>query len=108
MILMTKAKFFERDGAVYGFLIEGHSTKTASDGEGRALCAAVSSAAYMAANTVTEVIGDSAESEVSDGRMLFSVSKPSESTVKVLGGLKLHLSELSKQYGKRLIIITEV
>lgn len=105
---MTKAKFFEQDGAVCGFLIEGHSTREAEDDEGRALCAAVSSAAYMAANTVTEIAGDSAAVEVSDGRMFFKVKNPGEVTKAVLGGLKLHLSELSKQYGKRLKIITEV
>ena len=104
---MTKAKFFEHGGKVCGFLIEGHSTKDAKDDEGRALCAAVSSAAYMAANTVTEIAGDSAGAEVSDGRMLFKVENPGEITAAVLGGLKLHLSELSKQYGKRLKIITE-
>ena len=104
---MTKAKFLLYDGAVCGFCLEGHSTENARDDEGRAVCAAVSSAAYMAANTVTEVIGDKAVVEVVDGKMLFKVENPSKCTVAVIEGLKLHLTELSKQYGKRLII-TEV
>ena len=105
---MTKAKFLYENGAVCGFEIEGHSTKDATDDDGRALCAAVSSAAYMAANTVTDVIGDKATASVSDGEMRFYTESPSEKTKAVLEGLKLHLSELSKQYGKRLMIITEV
>lgn len=100
---MTNARFWD-----FGFSITGHSTKNAGDDEGRALCAAVSSAAYMAANTITEVIRDAAEIEVEDGKMFLSVPNPSDKTIAVLKGLKLHLSELSKQYGKRLSVITEV
>ena len=100
---MTEAKFWN-----YGFHITGHSTKNARDDLGRALCAAVSSAAYMAANTVTDVIGDEAGIKVSDGEMFFEVKNPSDETVTVLKGLKLHLSELSEEYGKRLIVISEV
>ena len=105
---MTKAVFWSKNGTVCGFRIEGHSTFDESDDEGRAVCAAVSSAAYMAANTITEVIGDSADTKVSDGDMYVNVISPSKSTQLVLEGLKLHLSELSKQYSKRLEIISEV
>ncbi|MBR6902537.1 MAG: ribosomal-processing cysteine protease Prp [Clostridia bacterium] len=100
---MTNARFW-----IYGFSITGHSTKDAGDDEGRALCAAVSSAAYMAANTITEVIKDTAEIEVKDGEMFLSAQNPSDKTIAVLKGLRLHLSELSKQYGKRLSVTTEV
>lgn len=100
---MTKARFWS-----HGFSITGHSTKDAGDDEGRALCAAVSSAAYMAANTITEVIKDNAEIKVNDGEMVLKVQNPSDKTIAVLDGLKLHLSELSKQYGKRLSVTTEV
>ncbi|MBO4733070.1 MAG: ribosomal-processing cysteine protease Prp [Clostridia bacterium] len=105
---MTKARFFTANGEVAGFIIEGHSTDSAEDNEGRLLCAAVSSAAYMAANTVTEIIGDKADIEVKNGVMSFKVSSPSDKTKAVLKGFKLHLSELSKQYGKRLSVISEV
>ena len=104
---MTTAEFSIKNGVIRGFHIKGHSTENAGDDEGRALCAAVSSAAYMAANTITEVIGDEAEAGVSEGEMFFKVLSPSEKTEAVLKGLKLHLSELQKQYGTRLII-TEV
>ena len=104
---MTKACFLVKNGKLYGFHIEGHRTKNAGDDQGKALCAAVSSAAYMAANTITEIIGDSARADVRDGEMHFEAECPSDGTVTVLKGLKLHLTELSRQYGKRLVI-TEV
>ena len=100
---MTKALFWN-----CGFRISGHSTKNESDEVGRTLCAAVSSAAYMAANTVTDIIGDSADIKEKDGEMFFEVKNPSDKTVAVINGLKLHLCELSKQYGKRLNVISEV
>ena len=100
---MTNARFWN-----YGFCITGHSTKNAQDDEGRALCAAVSSAAYMAANTIIEIIKDTAQVEVKDGEMILNLQSPSDKTIAVLEGLRLHLSELSKQYGKRLSVTTEV
>ena len=69
------------------------------------VCAAVSSAAYMAANTVTEVIKTNAEAEADEGRMLLAISNPDEKTETVLRGLELHLTELSKQYPENIKII---
>lgn len=104
---MTNASFLVKNGELYGFHLEGHSTNDAGDDEGRALCAAVSSAAYMAANTITEIAGDTAAVEIGEGTMSFEVSSPSDKTKVILEGLRLHLRELSKQYGTRLNI-TEV
>lgn len=103
---MTKAEFLV-SGGIAGFVIVGHSTENEQDIEGKTVCSAVSSAAYMAANTITEIIGDSADTEVCDGYMRFEIKNPCESSKLVLEGLRLHLKELSKQYGKRLSI-TEV
>ena len=58
----------------------------------------------MAANTVTEIIGDRAESAVDEAKMYFSVSNPCEASVKVLEGLRLHLTELSGQYSNNIKI----
>ena len=105
---MTQVKFLVKDGAICGFCLKGHSTNDADDDAGRAVCAAVSSAAYMAANTVSEVIGDEVIARVGDGEMYFEVSNPSQASQAVLAGFRLHIAELSKQYGTRLMIITEV
>lgn len=88
--------------------MKGHSSFDCDDTEGRLVCSAVSSAAYMAANTVTEIIKDKHKAEVGDGFMSLEIFEPSEASVSVLNGLKLHLTELSKQYSKRIRIITEV
>ncbi len=105
---MTCVKFLLKDERPVGFEIKGHSSNSVNDAEGKIVCAAVSSAAYMAANTIIEIIGDSCDATVDDAKMKILVSAPSEKTVAVLNGLKLHLTELSKQYSKRITIITEV
>ncbi len=101
---MTSVKFLADGKSIYGFEISGHSSQNCDDSVGKIVCAAVSSAAYMTANTITEVIGDSAKAEVDDARMFFSVENPSDASVKVLKGLKLHLSELSEQYSNNIHI----
>lgn len=100
---MTSVKFLA-DKNLYGFEISGHSSRDCDDEFGKIVCAAVSSAAYMAANTVTEIIGDKADVEVDDGRMVFVCKEPSDATVKVLLGLKLHLTALSEDYSNNLKI----
>ena len=101
---MTSEKFLADESKLYGFEISGHSSVNCDDEIGKIVCSAVSSAAYMAANTVTEIIGDKAEVLVDDAKMFFSVKNPSEKTVAVLEGLKLHLSELSNQYSNNIKI----
>jgi len=101
---MTSVKFLADKKGLYGFEISGHSSLNCDDYEGKLVCAAVSSAAYMAANTVTEIIGDSAEAEVSEAKMLFKVSSPSAASTKVLEGLRLHLNGLSQQYSNNIKI----
>ena len=102
---MTSVKFLADSKGLCGFEIRGHSSVDCDDEVGKIVCAAVSSAAYMAANTVTEVIGDKAEARVDDAVMLFKTENPSFASVKVLEGLKLHLSELSDQYSSNIKII---
>ncbi len=105
---MTRVKFLSDSESLYGFEIKGHSSFDCNDDEGKIVCAAVSSAAYMTANTLTEIIGDECEIEIDDALMQVKVISPSQQAVVVLEGLKLHLTELSKQYSKRIKITTEV
>ena len=102
---MTKVCFLAGSKGLYGFEISGHSSKNCDDEVGKIVCAAVSSVAFMAANTVTEIVGDSAEAVVDDGMMIFKIKNPSEQSVTVLKGLKLHLEELSNQYSNNIKII---
>ena len=101
---MTSVKFLA-DEKLFGFEISGHSTVNCDDEVGKTVCAAVSSAAYMTANTITEIIGDKADAEVLDGKMYFAVKNPSAAAIMVLDGLKLHLTELSMQYSNNIKIL---
>ena len=102
---MTSVKFLADKNSVYGFEISGHSSVNCDDEVGKTVCAAVSSAAYMAANTITEIIGDKADIKVDDAEMSFKCKNPSEATIKVLSGLKLHLTSLSDDYSNNIKII---
>jgi len=101
---MTSVEFLTDSKGIYGFTISGHSSVNCDDEDGKIICAAVSSAAYLAANTVTEIIGDDADADVRDGFMSFKAKNPSDTTYKILDGLKLHLKELSQQYSNNIRI----
>ena len=101
---MIKVEYFGTD-PVYGFHITGHSDMNPEGPE--IICAAVSSAAYMTANTITEVIGLSPVIEVSDGDMYLKLQTESEALRcrDILDGMKLHLSSLAEQYPKYIKLI---
>ena len=101
---MTSVKFLADREMIYGFSLSGHCSVDGDDEIGRIVCAAVSSAAYMTANTITEVIGDKAEIEVSDALMCLKTDNPSDATLKVLEGFRLHIKELANQYSNNLKI----
>ncbi len=66
---MIRAVFFEGENG-RGFEISGHAGGNAGTD---IVCAAVSSAVYMAANTVTEIIKVHADISEQDGHLTFSV-----------------------------------
>ncbi len=101
---MTSVKFLADSKGLYGFEISGHSSKNGDDEIGKIVCSAVSSAAYMAANTIIEIIGDMADAIVEEAFMCIKVQNPSKASVQVLEGLKLHLTELSNQYSNNITI----
>ncbi len=101
---MTSVKFLADGKGLYGFEISGHSSRDCDDTTGKIVCAAVSSACYMAANTITEIIGDKADITVDDALMHLSLVTRSEASVAVLKGLRLHLEELSGQYSNNIKI----
>ncbi len=101
---MIRAVFFESESKL-GFEISGHAGgKSGTD----IVCASVSSAAYMAANTITDILYISAEIHMDDGFLSFHIMDDDVSARAIIDGLKLHLTELSKQYPKKIKVITEV
>ncbi len=105
---MIRAEFFAEKGLLRGYHISGHSGFAE---EGRdIICAFVSSAAYMTANTITDVMGVNADARVSDGDMLVMlVPDDAERCKDILEGLRLHLQSTEEQYPEFLnVMITEV
>lgn len=100
---MIRVKFLFGNRQLTGFEISGHAM-FAESGED-IVCAAVSSAAYMAANTITDVIKAEAKAEANNGNMRLLIAAPNEKTETVLRGMVLHLTELSKQYPENIKII---
>ena len=106
---MINVKFFHSENEVpLGFSFKGHAGYAAHGSD--IVCAAISSVAYMTANTIIEIMGIDADVNVNeDGEMTLKV--PEESTQKtkeLLLGLELHINELKKQYPKNVTITTEV
>ena len=85
-----------RDAAYLGFEISGHAMMAEYGSD--ILCAAISSAAYMAANTVTDVIGAKASAKARDGYISLHINEPDEYTDVVIKGLHLHMEGLKEQY----------
>ncbi|MDO4494461.1 MAG: ribosomal-processing cysteine protease Prp [Clostridiaceae bacterium] len=100
---MIKVRFSVGDRQLNGFEISGHALFAESGKD--IVCAAVSSAAYMAANTVTEIIRADAKAQAEDGAMVLTLNEPNTQAETVLRGLELHLTELSKQYPQHIKII---
>ena len=95
---MIKATFYKKDEILKGFEIKGHSGY-AEEGED-IICASVSSVAYMAVNTITDVIGAKADISISDGYFRFTTNSERSETKAVLEGLKLHVSALAGDYSE--------
>ena len=105
---MTKVSFFKANGLFTGFSLTGHSTVSCGDDEGRLLCSAVSSAAYMTVNTLTDVIRAQAEIKVDDGLMDVRLLSKADACQVLLEGFYIHMEQLSRQYPDNVKIITEV
>ncbi len=104
---MIKATFIRsKNGAPLAFEFEGHSGYAESGSD--IICAAVSSAALLVANTITDVMFVEANATMDDdGYLKFTIQeKDAEKTKDILLGLQLHIKELSQQYPKHVTITT--
>lgn len=100
---MIKIEFFSGINGLCGFEASGHAI--GGDAGENVLCAYVTSACIMAANTVTEIIGLDADSQSDDGYLKLMIMENSAAAQDVLGGLKLHLTELQKEYPQSIKVI---
>ena len=98
---MTTAKFLFSDETIVSFELSGHSG--AGECGTDIVCSAVSSAVYMAANTILEIMKIEAEAEVTEGYFKFTMNfKDAQKSKVITDGLYLHLSELESQYPNNL------
>ncbi len=90
------------EGDLLGFEIRGHSGYAEAGSD--IVCAAVSSAAYLTANTVMDVLHVSpVQLRVEEGNMLFRIAEKDGPVCRdVLTGLKLHCLQLEEQYSEYL------
>ncbi|MBR7142335.1 MAG: ribosomal-processing cysteine protease Prp [Clostridia bacterium] len=105
---MTQAEFRCCDGVPVAFVIRGHSGYAESGAD--IVCAAVSSAAQLVCNTVTEVLGIRADVRADEASATLSLQLPagcSETAASLLKGLQLHLQELAAQYPRFLKVTTK-
>jgi uncharacterized protein YsxB (DUF464 family) len=105
---MIQVDFTVQNGFVTGFSVSGHSGYAEEGSD--IVCAAVSSATLMAANTVTEIMGLDADITVNDGFLTLDLSAQNAQAAQVItDGLRLHLSALSEEYQEFInVTITEV
>ncbi len=103
---MINVKFYHSStDAPLGFMIKGHSGYGTHGND--IVCSAVSSAAYMTANTLLEIMKLDITADVQDGLMKIMIPEDSaDKTKDLLLGFELHISELAKQYPKNVTITT--
>ena len=93
---------FQTDGddRITGFHLSGHAG--AGEHGHDIVCAAVSSAAYMTANTITEIVQAPVNVTVNDGLMDLTVLDRIDRCQDILSGFQLHIQALAEQYPKRI------
>jgi uncharacterized protein YsxB (DUF464 family) len=95
---MVSAVFSASGGDYFRVRVSGHALPRGKKrgGEYDLLCAAVSSAVMLAANTLTEYCGG-CEVGQGENEIDIAVKKQSKAANAVLAGLELHLRQISKQ-----------
>ena len=96
-----KATFLYKDKSLCGYVLEGHCGGVAGSD---IVCAAVSSAAYLTANTITEVIRVRATVSVDESGKMELMLSPADCTrcADVLQGFRLHIESLANDYPQKI------
>ena len=103
---MISVTFYKNGSDFSGFEFKGHSDY-AEEGKD-IVCSAVSSAAYLTANNITDFFNINADVTVSGGYMKLTAEK-SDNLNRLLDGFYQHTLQLSEQYKKDINVkISEV
>ena len=96
---MIRVKMLQKGDALVGFTVSGHAG--AGEHGNDIVCAAVSSAVYMTANTITEICGCPADIEERDGYLSCAVSeKDADRCQTIFRGFSLHMQQMHSQYSQ--------
>ncbi len=93
---MIDARFFKCGDELCGFEISGHSGYGEQGTD--IICASVSSAAYMTANTITDVLFIDADIDLNDDGFFKFIVSPCKEAQPILKGFEMHLRALSQDY----------
>ena len=98
---MTTVEFFNAGGRITGFCCSGHSGYAEAGAD--IICAAVSTAASFAADTITDVLGERAKVKVNELEARVTLKLPAaceeeEAVQAVLTGMMLTLSRWRDDY----------
>lgn len=103
---MIKAVFFTENGRLSGFSLSGHAGYGTAGND--VACAAVSSAAELTCNTVTEFFGDDADVSVSENMLTLRLkNKGCGYSEKLIESFKTHLGFISEEFPRSIQIITK-
>lgn len=105
---MNRISFKTGENRVLGFVLSGHCTTDEQDENGKLVCSAVSSAAYMTANTITDVIGARADITLDDAYLSMYILDKIAECQPILNGFRLHMMGLAEQYKNEIEVISEV
>jgi uncharacterized protein YsxB (DUF464 family) len=93
---MIKAVFYKRNGAFTGFGISGHSGYAE---EGRDIvCASVSSAAMLTANTVTDFFNADADVSADGNDLKLMLNKHCDRSEQLIHSFYEHMNLISQDY----------
>ena len=98
---MTKVEFFNEEGRITGFCCSGHSGYAEEGAD--IVCAAVSTAVSLTANTICDVLGERAKTKVDEASAAITLKLPAvceneEAVQAVLTGMMLTLSNWRDDY----------
>jgi uncharacterized protein YsxB (DUF464 family) len=100
---MIKIEFYSGIHGLCGFEVTGHAYSGESGED--VICAFVSSACLMTANTITDVLNLDADAQSDNGYLKLMILEDSTPAQDILNGFKLHMTELEKDYPKNLKVI---
>ncbi|WP_432649796.1 ribosomal-processing cysteine protease Prp [Huintestinicola sp.] len=103
---MIKAVFYTENSRLSGFSLTGHAGCGTAGND--VACAAVSSAAELTCNTITDFFGDEAEVRVLENTLTLRLKNEGCGySEKLLESFKAHLGFISEEYPRSIQIIVK-